>query len=108
MDRYTDYYHVLKAIEGKPDISQRKLSLLLGCSLGKVNFIMKALMDKGVIKMERFVKSKNKMVYAYILTPRGINEKTKITKHFIERKSEEFEKLKIEIEEAENFLSESE
>jgi len=73
MDRYTDYYHILKAIEEEPDVSQRKLSFLLGCSLGKVNFIMKALIDKGVIKMERFAKSKNKLGYAYVMTPKGIN-----------------------------------
>lgn len=76
MDRYTDYYHILKA-----------------------------LIDKGIIKMERFAKSKNKLGYVYVMTPKGINEKTKITKHFIARKSEEFELLKREIAEAEAFLS---
>ena len=89
-----DQFNVLRKINSNPNVSQRDLANELNLSLGKINYCLKALKSKGLVKIQNFNKSKNKMGYAYILTPRGISEKTKITINFMKRKMEEYEELK--------------
>ena len=88
---------VLREIDANPQMTQRQLSSSLGLSLGKINFIIKALIDKGLVKAENFKNSNNKSAYLYILTPRGLEARTKSTYHFLKRKIEEYEKLEVEI-----------
>jgi EPS-associated MarR family transcriptional regulator len=88
---------LLRKISESPQLSQRELSTHLGLSLGKVNFLIKALMKKGLLKAHNFKNAKNKIAYLYYLTPRGAEEKAKITYRFLMRKVSEYEKLKIEI-----------
>ena len=88
---------VLRYLENKQTISQRELSQDLGISLGKINFILKALIQKGVVKAKNFRNNKNKVVYAYYLTPDGFNEKAKLTINFFKRKNMEYNKLKKEL-----------
>ena len=91
------HYRVMKALERNPDLTQRELSKELGVSLGKLNYCLKALIDKGWVKVENFSHSKNKMNYAYLLTPKGISEKARMTQGFLNRKIEEYEALRAEI-----------
>ena len=91
-------YHLLRILERDPRISQRALARELGLSLGKTNYCLRALMEKGWIKASNFRNSHNKAAYMYILTPRGLSAKARITKHFLERKLREFEQLEKEIE----------
>ena len=91
-------YKVIKIIEEIPDISQRQLAETLGISLGKTNYCLKALIEKGIIKANNFKNSSNKLAYTYLLTPKGINEKAKITASFLKRKLIEYDLLKQEIE----------
>jgi EPS-associated MarR family transcriptional regulator len=88
---------VLREIEADPEMTQRALSLRLGLSLGKINFLVKVLISKGLIKVENFKKSNNKSAYLYFLTPYGFEEKTKATYLFLKRKIEEYERLEVEI-----------
>ena len=88
---------VLRYLENKQKISQRELSHNLGISLGKINFILKALIQKGVVKAKNFRNNKNKIVYAYYLTPDGFNEKAKLTINFFKRKNMEYNELKKEL-----------
>lgn len=88
---------VLREIDAEPQLTQRELSLRLGFSLGKINFLIKAMIEKGLIKAENFKNSSNKSAYLYLLTPIGIEEKTKKTYQFLKRKMQEYEKLEIEI-----------
>ena len=90
---------VLRELEENPDITQRQLAQLLGVSLGKANYCLKALIDKGFIKARNFKNSGNKRAYLYVLTPRGIEEKSHISVSFLRRKVAEFEALRKEIEE---------
>ena len=92
-------YKILKAIEENPEQSQRQLSNALGISLGKLNYCLKALVEKGWVKAGNFHKSSKKQKYLYLLTPKGIEEKTRVTVRFLRRKVAEYEKLKSEIEE---------
>ena len=92
-------YKVIKLIEQDPEISQRDLSRELGVSLGKVNYCLKALVDKGWVKVGNFRNSENKLAYAYILTPHGAAEKARITVRFLRRKVNEYETIRAEIEE---------
>lgn len=92
------HFKVLRLLEGKPDISQRELAMELGISLGKANYCLKALLDKGWIKARNFKNSKNKWAYAYLLTPQGIEQKARITARFLKRKMSEYEELQKEIE----------
>lgn len=92
-------YKILKLVEAKPDISQRELASQLGISLGKVNFCLKALIEKGLLKATNFRNSKNKLAYMYLLTPSGIEEKASITLRFLKYKMQEYEVLRMEIEE---------
>ena len=89
---------VLRLLEANPQINQRDLAAALGVSLGKTNFCLKALLDKGLLKMQNFQSSKRKLAYAYLLTPAGLAEKTSLTGRFLKRKIEEYEVLKAEIE----------
>lgn len=88
---------VLRYLENKQTISQRELSNDLGISLGKINFILKALIKKGIVKAKNFKNNNNKSVYAYYLTAEGLNEKAKLTLEFFKRKNTEYNKLKKEL-----------
>jgi EPS-associated MarR family transcriptional regulator len=90
-------YKILKLVEEKPEISQRELAEALGISLGKANYCIKALIKVGLLKVSNFKNSKNKLAYMYLLTPTGIEEKTKITIRFLKNKMQEFEALRREI-----------
>ncbi len=91
------HYQLIKLIEENPSISQRELADQLGVSLGKVNYCLRALMNVGWVKAGNFVRSNNKMRYAYVLTPAGLHEKTKITARFLKKKQAQYESLKVEI-----------
>jgi EPS-associated MarR family transcriptional regulator len=95
----TTHYSLLKILEENPGLSQRELAKRLGISLGKVNFCLNALVTKGSLKINNFRKSGNKLAYAYLLTPRGVEEKARITVQFLKYKVQEYERLRKEIEE---------
>jgi EPS-associated MarR family transcriptional regulator len=90
-------YKILKRLEANPEISQRELAGELGISLGRVNYCLQALIETGWVKANNFRNSKNKKGYAYLLTPRGLEEKAKITLLFLKIKMAEHEALKKEI-----------
>jgi len=92
-----DHFNVLRKINSKPKSTQRELAVELGFSLGKLNYCLKALKNKGLIKIKNFEKNPNKLNYIYVLTPRGISEKTKLTMNFMKRKMKEYDELKKEI-----------
>ncbi len=92
-----DHFNVLRKINSKPKSTQRELAEMLGFSLGKLNYCLKALKNKGLIKIKNFEKNPNKLNYIYVLTPRGISEKTKLTMNFMKRKMKEYDELKKEI-----------
>tara|TARA_B100002051_G_C16329700_1_gene436322 strand:+ start:122 stop:418 length:297 start_codon:yes stop_codon:yes gene_type:complete len=98
MDDNQDHFNVLRKINSKPESTQRELAEELGFSLGKLNYCLKALKSKGLIKIKNFGKNPNKINYIYVLTPRGISEKTKLTINFMKRKMKEYDELKKEIE----------
>ena len=89
---------LLKLLQDQPQMSQRDLAQAMGVSLGKANYCLKALMDKGLVKLERFRANPRKRYYAYLLTPAGLKEKTRITMEFLRYKVAEYEALKKEIE----------
>jgi len=91
-------YKLLKLLHENPEMNQRQIAKKLGLSLGKVNFCLKALIEKGLVKVGNFSRSPNKKAYAYLLTLNGIDEKTKVTRDFLDRKLEEYKELKLEIE----------
>jgi EPS-associated MarR family transcriptional regulator len=93
------HYSLLKILEENPGLSQRDLARRLGVSLGKVNFCLQALIEKGSLKVNNFRNNENKLAYAYLLTPRGIEEKARITVRFLKYKMQEYERLRAEIEE---------
>ncbi|MEN6318309.1 MAG: MarR family EPS-associated transcriptional regulator [Syntrophaceae bacterium] len=88
---------ILREIGTNPQLSQRELSSRLGLSLGKINFLLKAMIAQGLVKAENFKNSSNKRAYLYLLTPLGMETKAKTTYRFLKRKIEEYEKLKKEI-----------
>ena len=92
-----DQFQILRRIQKKPQTSQRELAEELGFSLGKLNYCMNALVDKGLIKINNFKKNPNKINYFYVLTPKGISEKTKLTINFMKRKMKEYDELKSEL-----------
>jgi|TARA_B100001964_G_scaffold112188_1_gene125150 EPS-associated MarR family transcriptional regulator len=92
-----DYFDVMRKIQKRPKTSQRDLAQQLGFSLGKLNYCVKALQQKGLIKIKNFEKNPNKLNYIYVLTPKGIAEKTKLTINFMKRKMKEYEELKEEL-----------
>lgn len=89
---------VLRRLQQTPEVSQRVLAKELGISLGSINFCFQALVEKGWVKMQNFSQSKNKLRYAYLLTPTGVAEKSKLTTEFMRRKVAEYEALQLEIE----------
>ncbi len=91
------YFRVMRILEENPDLTQRELAEKLGISVGGLNYCLKALMEKGLVKMKNFANSKNKFGYVYVLTPTGISEKAAITHRFLQRKMDEYEALKAEI-----------
>lgn len=95
----TTHYGLLKTLEENPSLSQRDLAKRLGISLGKVNFCLNALIAKGSLKINNFRNNENKLAYAYLLTPRGVEEKARITVGFLKHKMQEYEQLRKEIEE---------
>ena len=98
MDNNQDYLNLLIKIKNKPKSSQRQLAADLGISLGKLNYCLKALKDKGFVKIRNFKKNPKKINYIYVLTPRGVIEKSKLTVNFMKRKMKEYEELKRELE----------
>ena len=93
-----DYLNLLRKIKSKPESSQRELANELGFSLGKLNYCLKALKLKGLVKISNFAKNPSKINYIYILTPKGIASKTKLTVNFMKRKMVEYDELKKELE----------
>ena len=91
-------YRLIRLLEANPKISQRDMARELGMSLGKANYCLRALTQKGLIKVRNFKNSKNRMAYMYLLTPHGIEEKAKLTMRFLQIKMREFESLRAEIE----------
>jgi len=100
-------YKLLKLLENDPSISQRQLAGALGISLGKANYCLKALIEKGLIKVKNFRNSQNKLGYVYVLTARGLEDKAKVTVRFLKYKINEYEELKREIEQLRNETAEN-
>ncbi len=93
-----DHFEVLRKIQKTPDTSQRELAKQLGFSLGKLNYCLKALQKKGLVKIQNFRKQSNKISYLhYVITPKGITERTKLTINFMKRKMKEYDELKEEL-----------
>jgi EPS-associated MarR family transcriptional regulator len=90
--------HILKELEQNPSITQRDLALKLEISLGKINYLINALIDKGIIEAKNFKNSKNKLGYIYMLTPEGVRIKLRLIQQFFEWKTSEYERLKTELE----------
>ncbi len=91
------HYKILNSLQRNPQISQRDLAIELGVSLGKANYCLRALIERGLVKARNFQKSDNKRAYSYLLTPKGIEEKARITLRFLKHKMNEYETLKREI-----------
>jgi len=92
------YFRVMRILQHNPDLTQRELAEKLGISVGGLNYCLKALTEKGWVKMQNFAQSKNKFGYIYVLTPRGMSKKMALTSQFLKRKMGEYEELKAEIE----------
>jgi len=90
--------HILKIVEEQPEISQRQLAERLGVSLGKINYLLRALLDKGHIKAGNFLRAEDKLKYAYLLTPEGMSAKLQLTRSYLARKELEYLAMKSEIE----------
>ena len=101
------HLQVLRAVESRPGLTQRELAKELGVSLGKAHYCMKALIDKGLVKMGNFSHNQKKLDYAYLLTPTGIKSKAMLTAHFLERKAAEYATLKRELEKHEKDIKQS-
>ena len=97
MNDKKDHFEVLRKINKKPNYSQRKLAKELGFSLGKLNYCLKALQEKGLVKVQNFKKNPDKLNYIYLLTPKGVAEKTRLTIDFMKRKMKEYDELKKEL-----------
>ena len=97
MKKKQDHFDVLRKIQNNPSTSQRAMASELGFSLGKLNYCLKALQSKGLVKINNFKKNPNKISYLYILTPKGIAAKTELTIMFMKRKMAEYDELKKEI-----------
>lgn len=91
-------YKILKRLTADPNTSQRDLARELDVSVGKVNYCLQALIEKGFVKVNNFRNNKNKLAYAYLLTPRGVEEKARVTVSFLQRKVREYAELQEEIE----------
>lgn len=102
MNPKQDHFEVLRRLQKKPKASQRELAEDLGFSLGKLNYCIKALQNKGYVKLQNFKKKNNKIKYLqYVITPRGIAERTKLTVSFMKRKMREYDELKAELDKIE-------
>ena len=98
MKNNQDHFEVLRRINKKPGSSQRELAKELGFSLGKLNYCIKALHKKGLVKLQNFQMKNNKIKYLqYVITPKGISERTKLTINFMKRKMKEYDELKKEL-----------
>tara|TARA_B100001778_G_C18474923_1_gene577566 strand:+ start:298 stop:663 length:366 start_codon:yes stop_codon:yes gene_type:complete len=97
LDSQENDLEILRYLENRQEVSQRELSKNIGISLGKINYILKALIDKGVVKARNFKNNKNKRAYAYYLTKEGILEKSRLTVNFFSKKSHEYDNLKVEL-----------
>lgn len=104
MSTEESHLQVLRILQLNPELNQRGLALKLGVSLGKINYCLKALLGRGFIKVQNFQNSRNKLAYAYILTPAGISVKAELTALFLKRKISEYEALDHEIEQLEREL----
>ena len=104
MNKSDTEYTVLKILNDNPKITQRQLAKEMGLSLGKTNYVIHALIDKGWVKFSNFKRSDNKSGYMYLLTPKGIADKSVLAQNFLRRKSEEYNRLKEEIEQLRNEL----
>ena len=99
MENNQDYLNLLRKIKNKPQSSQRELAEELGFSLGKLNYCLKSLQKKGFVKLQNFRKQSNKINYLrYVITPKGISVRTKLTVNFMKRKMKEYDELKKELE----------
>ena len=94
-----DHFDLLRKIKNRPNTSQREMAKDLGFSLGKLNYCIKALQKKGLIKINNFKKNPKKVNYIYVLTPKGISEKAKLTINFMKRTMKQYDELKRELEE---------
>tara|TARA_Y100000389_G_scaffold3743_1_gene3608 strand:- start:44214 stop:44522 length:309 start_codon:yes stop_codon:yes gene_type:complete len=92
-----DHFSVLRVVKKKPESSQRELARELGFSLGKLNYCLRALKEKGLVKIKNFERNPNKLNYFYVLTPKGITTKTTLTINFMKRKMKEYEELQKEL-----------
>ncbi|MFD1195248.1 MarR family EPS-associated transcriptional regulator [Seohaeicola saemankumensis] len=92
------HFRILRILEQHPEISQRELAGEVGIALGKVNYVLNALTDKGLVKIRNFRNSQNKLRYAYVLTPAGLSKRAELTSVFLRRKMAEYDALKAEIE----------
>lgn len=99
-------FRILRLLESNPHLNQRELSKSLGVSLGGINYCLNELVSKGLVKIQNFRNNKNKWVYAYLLTPQGLAEKTALTGAFLKRKMQEYQELKEEIESLSREVSE--
>ena len=97
-------YIILRILKNNPKITQREMAKELGLSLGKTNYVVRDLIDKVWVKLSNFKRSDNKLGYIYLLTPEGLSEKTMLAQNFLNRKSEEYNRLKKEIEILKNEL----
>ena len=97
MKKKQDHFDVLRKIQNKPESTQREMAEELGFSLGKLNYCLKALEQKGLVKIKNFKNNPNKINYFYVLTPKGIAEKTKLTINFMKKKMSEYDELKSEL-----------
>ena len=97
-----DEFDILRKISKEPNVNQRDLAKKLGLSLGKINYCIRALKKKGLIKINNFKKNKRKLNYLYILTPKGVSEKTRITINFMKQKMKEYDELQSELKENKN------
>ena len=97
-DKTQDNFEVLREIYKNPEASQREMAQVLGFSLGKLNYCLRALKDKGLVKINNFKKKENKISYLqYVITPKGISERTKLTLNFMRKKMKEYDELKSEL-----------
>jgi EPS-associated MarR family transcriptional regulator len=98
-------FRILRLLQNNPDLSQREIAEAVGISVGGAHYVLNALIDKGMVKLENFKAAQDKRRYAYILTPKGIAEKATITRRFMSRKMAEYKAIKAEIEELQRELN---
>jgi EPS-associated MarR family transcriptional regulator len=101
----TTRYRLLKLLQSNPEVSQRQVAEALGISVGKTNFCLRALLDRGLVKVRNFRDSRNKMAYAYYLTPKGAQEKVRATTLFLQRRLKEYQEIEREIEQLKREVS---